>query len=77
MNIGELSKRTGLSTSRIRFYEQSGLLHKLHEDGKVTACEYAPEGIRVLAEIPLWAEPFWSQYCMAQRTVNESEEQVD
>lgn len=26
MNIGELSKRTGLSTSRIRFYEQSGLL---------------------------------------------------
>ena len=58
-------------------YEQSGMLHKLHEDGKVTACEYAPEGIRVLAEIPLWAEPFWSQYCMAQGTVNESEEQVD
>lgn len=26
MNIGELSKRSGLSTSRIRFYEQSGLL---------------------------------------------------
>lgn len=25
MNIGELSKRTGLSTSRIRFYDQSGL----------------------------------------------------
>ena len=37
MNIGELSKRTGLSTSRIRFYEQQGLLQE---------AERAPNGYR-------------------------------
>lgn len=37
MNIGELAKRTGLSNSRIRFYERAGLL---------TAVDRRPNGYR-------------------------------
>lgn len=37
MNIGELAKRTGLTNSRIRFYESAGLLH---------AVERRPNGYR-------------------------------
>lgn len=38
MNIGELAKRTGLTNSRIRFYESAGLL---------TAVDRRPNGYRV------------------------------
>lgn len=38
MNIGELAKRTGLTSSRIRFYESAGLL---------TAVDRRPNGYRV------------------------------
>ena len=37
MNIGELAKRTGLTSSRIRFYERAGLL---------TAVDRRPNGYR-------------------------------
>lgn len=33
MKIGELAKRSGLSTSRIRFYEASGLLNAVERTG--------------------------------------------
>ena len=33
MRIGELAKRSGLTTSRIRFYEDEGLLPKAHRGG--------------------------------------------
>jgi DNA-binding transcriptional MerR regulator len=33
MNIGELSERTGLSRSRIRFYETKGLLNQVSRTG--------------------------------------------
>lgn len=38
MNIGELARRTGLTSSRIRFYESAGLL---------TAVDRRPNGYRV------------------------------
>lgn len=38
MNIGELAKRTGLTSSRIRFYESAGLL---------TAVDRRPNGYRI------------------------------
>lgn len=50
MNIGELAKRTGLTPSRIRFYESAGLLKAAARrlDGH---CRYAPEALLVVALI--------------------------
>ena len=52
MNIGELSKRTGLSTSRIRFYEQSGLLQAA-ERGLNGYRSYPPEMVQMLELIAM------------------------
>lgn len=52
MNIGELSKRTGLSTSRIRFYEQSGLLQAA-ERGSNGYRSYPPEMVQMLELITI------------------------
>ena len=52
MNIGELSKRTGLSTSRIRFYEQSGLLQAA-ERGLNGYRSYPPEMVQMLELIAI------------------------
>ena len=50
MNIGELAKRTGLTPSRIRFYESAGLLKAAARwlDGH---CTYAPEALLAVALI--------------------------
>lgn len=47
MNIGELAKRTGLTSSRIRFYESAGLLQTVDRrpNGYRT---YPPEAVLVL-----------------------------
>ncbi|NTJ63123.1 MerR family transcriptional regulator [Agrobacterium rhizogenes] len=47
MNIGELAKRTGLTNSRIRFYESAGLLRTVDRrpNGYRT---YPPEAVMVL-----------------------------
>lgn len=47
MNIGELAKRTGLTNSRIRFYESAGLLKTVDRrpNGYRT---YPPEAVMVL-----------------------------
>lgn len=47
MNIGELAKRTGLTNSRIRFYESAGLLQTVDRrpNGYRT---YPPEAVLVL-----------------------------
>ena len=47
MNIGELAKRTGLTSSRIRFYERAGLLQTVDRraNGYRT---YPPEAVLVL-----------------------------
>lgn len=47
MNIGELAKRTGLTNSRIRFYERAGLLKTVERrpNGYRT---YPPEAVMVL-----------------------------
>ncbi|MDP9877546.1 DNA-binding transcriptional MerR regulator [Variovorax boronicumulans] len=47
MRIGELAKRTGLATSRIRFYEKSGLINGIErkENGYR---EYGPEALWML-----------------------------
>lgn len=47
MNIGELAKRTGLTNSRIRFYERAGLLQTVDRrpNGYRT---YPPEAVLVL-----------------------------
>lgn len=47
MNIGELAKRTGLTNSRIRFYESAGLLKTVERlpNGYRT---YPPEAVLVL-----------------------------
>ena len=42
MNIGELSKRSGLNVSRIRFYRQSSLL-QVAERGANGYCAYTAE----------------------------------
>ena len=47
MKIGELAKRTGLATSRIRFYEQSGLLHTVQRQENGYR-EYGPEALWML-----------------------------
>lgn len=47
MRIGELSKRTGLATSRIRFYERSGLLNGV-ERQKNGYRRYGPEAVWML-----------------------------
>ncbi len=47
MNIGELAKQTGLTSSRIRFYERAGLLKTVERkpNGYRT---YPPEAVLVL-----------------------------
>lgn len=47
MNIGELSKRTGLAASRIRFYEKSGLLSMIERKDNGYR-QYGPEAIWML-----------------------------
>jgi len=47
MKIGELAKRTGLATSRIRFYEQSGLLPTVQRQENGYR-EYGPEALWML-----------------------------
>jgi len=47
MKIGELAKRTGLATSRIRFYEQSGLLPAIQRQENGYR-EYGPEALWML-----------------------------
>ena len=47
MNIGELAKRTGLTSSRIRFYERAGLLQAV--DRRATGYRtYPPQAVLVL-----------------------------
>jgi DNA-binding transcriptional MerR regulator len=47
MRIGELAKRTGLATSRIRFYEKSGLIGGVERQGNGFR-EYGPESLWML-----------------------------
>jgi DNA-binding transcriptional MerR regulator len=47
MKIGELAQRTGLTASRIRFYEKSGLLN-LVERGENGYRQYGPEALWML-----------------------------
>lgn len=47
MKIGELAKRTGLTTSRIRFYEKSGLLSAVERQENGYR-EYGPEALWML-----------------------------
>mgnify|MGYP000028167051 FL=1 len=47
MKIGELAKRTGLATSRIRFYEKSGLLSAIQRQENGYR-EYGPEALWML-----------------------------
>lgn len=47
MNIGELSKRSGLTNSRIRFYERAGLLKTVDRQANGYRT-YAPDAIVVL-----------------------------
>lgn len=47
MNIGELSERTGLSRSRIRFYEAQGLLKAVNRRGNGYR-SYPPDAILIL-----------------------------
>ncbi len=47
MKIGELAKRTGLATSRIRFYEKSGLLSTIQRQENGYR-EYGPEALWML-----------------------------
>lgn len=50
MNIGELAKRTGLSSSRIRFYERAGLLTTV-DRGPNGYRTYPPQAVLVLTLI--------------------------
>lgn len=50
MKIGELSKRTGLNASRIRFYEAEGLIGNV-ERGANGYRRYPPEAVAVLGII--------------------------
>jgi DNA-binding transcriptional MerR regulator len=50
MKIGELAKRTGLSTSAIRFYESKGLL-KVVDRSSNNYRDYPPEAVALLAII--------------------------
>ena len=52
MNIGELAKRTGLNPSRIRFYEQRGLLRAAQRSANGYRI-YPPEMVQVLGLITL------------------------
>jgi DNA-binding transcriptional MerR regulator len=47
MNIGELAERTGLSRSRIRFYETKGLLNQVSRSGNGYR-SYQPDAVLVL-----------------------------
>ncbi|NAW85720.1 MerR family transcriptional regulator [Photobacterium halotolerans] len=47
MNIGELSRKTGLATSRIRFYEKIGLLKTVRRKANGYR-SYPPEAVMVL-----------------------------
>lgn len=47
MKIGELAKRTGLSTSKIRFYEAEGLIENV-ERGANGYRQYPPETVTML-----------------------------
>lgn len=50
MRIGELVERSGLSASRIRFYESSGLLNAVERKANGYR-EYAPEAVMTLSLI--------------------------
>ena len=50
MRIGELSKRTGLSPSRIRFYESAGLLKVVHRQANGYR-SYPPDAVSILVMI--------------------------
>lgn len=50
MKIGELAKRTGLSTSAIRFYESKGLLNAVARQTNGYR-EYPPESVAILSII--------------------------
>jgi DNA-binding transcriptional MerR regulator len=52
MRIGELAKRTGLATSRIRFYEKSGLLSTIQRQENGYR-EYGPEALWMLEIISM------------------------
>ncbi|NCO45819.1 MAG: MerR family DNA-binding transcriptional regulator, partial [Vibrio sp.] len=47
MNIGELAKRTGLSASKIRFYEKVGLFKTVKRKANGYR-SYPPEAVMVL-----------------------------
>lgn len=47
MRIGELAKRSGLSASRIRFYETSGLIKAVERKANGYR-DYAPEAVLIL-----------------------------
>lgn len=50
MKIGELSKRSGLTASRIRFYESSGLIQDIERQANGYR-DYGPEALWVLEVI--------------------------
>lgn len=50
MNIGELAERTGLTRSRIRFYEAKGLLRLVNRSGNGYR-SYQPDAVLVLKMI--------------------------
>jgi DNA-binding transcriptional MerR regulator len=47
MRIGELAERSGLTASRIRFYEQSGLISAVERNANGYR-EYTPEAVVIL-----------------------------
>jgi DNA-binding transcriptional MerR regulator len=47
MKIGELSKRSGLTASRIRFYESSGLIKSVDRKSNGYR-DYGPEAVWIL-----------------------------
>lgn len=58
-------------------YAESGLLHRLHGEGTVASCDYAPEGILVQVELPLEAEKFWQPYVVCREDkLEESEDRT-
>src|SRR5262249_23402981 len=76
MKIGELARRSGLSSSRIRFYEAKGLLNVVSRkaNGYRDDPADAPMILAVIARAPAqWRSPaIASQALFAQESLNRS-----